>query len=126
MKKTIILTESKLLKAIESINESADKTIYMQLINGYLYPTNGPSEKILSNVYHVSRLPEDSLYRWFSRLVHDGYKLAINDYNPPHVKGYYSGNNGYEKIGGEVHPVENPCKKCKINGLCGDECGRKR
>lgn len=89
MNKTIILSEEKFSKIFNAINESIDKTIYLQLINGYLYPTNGPSKETLESLYNISRIPEEATYRWFPRLVKDGYKLAINDYYPTPVKGYY-------------------------------------
>jgi len=121
MQKTIILSESKFSKIMNLVNEN---TIRLQLINGFFYPTDSISRDILYDDYNLSRIPEDSFDRWSPRMVRDGYKLAINDYNPPTTQDFNPPRGS--KIGGEPHPSKNPCIKCKMNGLCdSDECGNK-
>ena len=121
MKKTIILSESNFSKFINMINEN---TICLQFINGYFYPTNSTSKDILNDVYNLSRISEEGFDRWSPKIIHDGYKLAVNDYNPKPKQNIIPPAGG--KIGGEPHPTKNPCIKCKMNGLCdSDECGMK-
>ena len=122
MKKTIILSESTFSKIVNLINEANENTICLQLINGYFYPTNSISKDILYDAYHLSRIPEDRFDIWSPKMVRDGYKLAVNDYNPPQKQDFTKPMGS--KIGGEPHPVKNPCIKCKMNGLCdSDNCG---
>lgn len=53
----------------------------------------------------------------------NGYKLAIQGYEPNRQKPYASVG---QKIGGDAKPQKNPCTKCGLNGLCdSDECGKK-
>ena len=124
MKKTIILSELNFSRIMNLIRESSENTICLQLINGYFYPTNSISKDILYDSYNISRIPEDSFDIWSPKMVRDGYKLAVNDYNP-FPKNDFNQPRG-NKIGGEPHPSKNPCNKCKMNGLCdSDECGNK-
>jgi len=97
-------------------------TIRLQNIDGYLYPTDAVSAGVLAEEYDLGRIPEESLYLHAPRLVRDGHALAITDYTP--TTSTY--NVPYSpKIGGTPHSVINPCAKCRLNGICVDECGRK-
>lgn len=107
----------------EVINESL-KTIRLQLINGYFYPTNSISRDILHDNYNLDRIPMDAFDRWSPKFVRDGFKMAIDGYDPKPTT-QYSNPNGL-KIGGAAKAVKNPCTSCKAKGLCDkDECGRK-
>ena len=105
------------------INETIN-TIQLQLINGYFYPTNSISRDIMIDNYRLERIPQDRFDLLAPRFVRDGYKLAVNDYEPSPRKGYskpYS-----PKIGGEPKSFKEPCTTCRLKDVCdSDDCGRK-
>ncbi len=125
--KTISILESKLSKLISLLKEDVSNTIYLQLINGYFYPTNSVSRDIMANRYNIGRIPENKFYMWSPKLVRDGYKLAIDGYNDNVNIAKDDFKPNWPKIGGEPHSVKNPCDKCKLNGICdSDDCGNKK
>ena len=98
--------------------------INLQLINGYFYPTDAVSKEILVNGYNLERIPKDAFDRWSPKLVRDGHKLAIANYNPEPRKDIEPPIG--IKIGGTPKSVKNPCLKCRMGGLCdSDDCGKK-
>ena len=122
--KIVRLTETDLHNIIKRVvNETLGNTIQIQLINGYFYPIDSVSKNILYNEYGMSRIPEDKFEVLYPKFVHDGYKLAVTDYNPP--KKEHTPPKGYP-IGGEPHQAKDPCPKCGFKGMCDkDECGKK-
>ena len=123
MKTIIRLTENDLHNIIRhAVNESLN-TIRLQLINGYFYPTDAISSRILNREFDIDKIPEEKINVISPKIVSKGYKLAISDYDPTPTNRPSSFGS---KIGGEAKPQQNPCKRCGFNGLCdSDECGKK-
>lgn len=98
--------------------------IRLQLIGGFFYPTDAISRQTLEKDFRLDRIPERRLSALSSKMVWEyHYALAITDYEPS-ASDSYSPPRG-QKIGGDPRAVQNPCERCRLNGLCGDECGRK-
>ena len=125
MKQNIRLTESDLNKIIKhSINEIVSR-INLQFINGFFYPTDAISTQTLADELELGRIPEDRLDVISPKLIRRGYKLAISNYYPQKTNnndGYVSRTKNYDI----QKPIENPCIKCNLKGLCdSDDCGKK-
>jgi hypothetical protein len=118
------ITEADLHAIVKQVvNEALGNTIQIQFINGYFYPVDSLSKKILYNEYGLSKIPEDKFDALSPRFVHDGYKLAVTGYTP--AKKEINNPRGYP-IGGESRQAKNPCVKCGYKGMCdSDECGKK-
>ena len=112
---------------VEGVINDNLNTVRLQLINGYFYPTNSISWDILVDKYRLERFPEERFNALSANLVRDGYKIAIDGYDPkPHDDPWEKSNRDLPKIGGSGKPSKNYCTKCKANGMCdSDECGRK-
>lgn len=124
MKKIIRLTESDLYSIVKNVINESLNTIQLQLISGYFYPIDAISRGVLENEFNLGRIPEDKIDVWSPKLVRMGYKLAISDYNPTPKNNKVHSYGG--KIGGDIKPQKDPCKKCGFNGLCdSDDCGKK-
>ena len=125
MKTILRLNENDLHDIIKNIINESLSTIKLQLIDGYFYPTDSISSKILEDEFELGRIPENRIDVLSPKLINMGYKLAISDYNPQPTT-YYHSNFYSGKIGGTPKPQKNPCTKCGFNGLCdSDECGKK-
>lgn len=59
--------------------------IRLQLINGYLYPTDADSRKILEESLRVDRIPLERFDVVSPKLVKDGHAMTIKDWDPPPV-----------------------------------------
>lgn len=59
--------------------------IRLQLINGYFYPTDAASRKILEDSLRVDRIPLERFDVVSPKLVKDGHAMAIKDWDPPPV-----------------------------------------
>ena len=57
-----------------------EKTIRLQRVGEYLYPTDAVSVEQLSSEMELGRIPVDRDYAIFPALVARGYKLAITNY----------------------------------------------
>ena len=60
-------------------------TIRLQLIKGFLYPTDTTSRKILEDSLRVDRIPLERFDVVSPKLVKDGHAMTIKDYDPPPV-----------------------------------------
>ena len=112
--------ESRIRRAV---NESFN-TIRLQLINGMFYPTDSLSRSALEDAANITKIPEEKLIIISPKLVEKGYKLAIYNYDSQYEDSEpYSNPRKNDRNG---NYVENPCKKCNLNGLCdSDDCGKK-
>ena len=124
MKKIIRLTESDLHEIVRDIAKEYVRTIRLQLINDYFYPTDAISKDTLERELGIPRIPKKRIEQISSKLVANGYKLAINDYNPESPNKV--NNSAGQKIGGIPKPQQNPCTKCGLKKACdSDDCGKK-
>ena len=57
-----------------------EKTIRLQRIGEYLYPTDAVSVEQLSSEMELGRIPVERDFAIFPALVARGYKLAITNY----------------------------------------------
>lgn len=60
-------------------------TIHLQLINGFFYPTDAASRKILEDSLRVDRIPLERFDVVSPKLVKAGHALAITGWDPPPV-----------------------------------------
>jgi hypothetical protein len=95
--------------------------IRLQFIDGYFYPTDSVSRNTLVDELRIERFPEDRFTPLTSTLVARGHALAVEGYDLP----IYHYSTPYSPKLGSNGVTQDPCRKCRLNGICGDECGRK-